>query len=411
MRLLTPSLCASLLIGTALSSVALAATPAPPAKPTSPADLATRWAQIEQEARGQTVYFNAWGGSEATNAYIAWAGAQVKDRYGVTVRHVKVTDTVEVVKRVQTELGAGRRQDGSVDLVWINGENFRNMKAAGHLYGPWAEQLPHWGLVDLGKPVRSDFSVPTEGYESPWGTAQLTFLTDSRVVPQPPRSAQDWLAFAQANPGRTSYPKPPDFHGTTFLKQLLTELGTDPAALRQPVNPASFGAVSAPLWAYLDALHPHQWRQGKAFPASAADMHRMLGDGELRLSVTFNPNEGANLIASKQLPSSVVSFGFTRGTIGNVHFVAIPFNAKAKAGAQVLANFLLSPDAQARKADIAVWGDGTVLDRARLPAAAQARLAAKAPGALTEAVPTLPEPHASWMEALESEWLKRYGTR
>ena len=32
-------------------------------------------------------------------------------------------------------------------------------------------------------------------------------------------------------------------------------------------------------------------------------------------------------------------------------------------------------------------------------------------GALAEAVPTLPEPHASWVEALESEWLKRYGTR
>ncbi len=72
---------------------------------------------------------------------------------------------------------------------------------------------------------------------------------------------------------------------------------------------------------------------------------------------------------------------------------------------------MLSPEAQVRKADIAVWGDGTVLDRARLPADAQARMAQTAPGALTEAVPTLPEPHASWMAALETEWLKRYGTR
>ena len=113
----------------------------------------------------------------------------------------------------------------------------------------------------------------------------------------------------------------------------------------------------------------------------------------------------------QQLPPSVYSFGFTRGTIGNVHFVAIPVNASAPAAAQVFANFLLSPEAQARKADIAVWGDGSVLDRSRLPASAQAALAKPAPGALTEAVPTLPEPHASWVEALEAEWLKRYGAR
>ncbi|MCU0943313.1 MAG: ABC transporter substrate-binding protein, partial [Hydrogenophaga sp.] len=81
------------------------------------------WSRTEAAAKGQTVFFNAWGGSEATNAYIAWVAQQVKTRYGVELRHVKVTDTAEVVKRVQTEVAAGRRTDGSVDLMWINGEN------------------------------------------------------------------------------------------------------------------------------------------------------------------------------------------------------------------------------------------------------------------------------------------------
>jgi len=131
-------------------------------------------------------------------------------------------------------------------------------------------------------------------------------------------------------------------------------------------------------------------------------MHRMLGDGELLVSISFNPNEAANLISKKQLPRSAYSFGFTKGTIGNVHFVAIPANARAKAGAQVFANFLLSPQAQTHKADIAVWGDGSVLKNAARQTAA---------GALADAVPTLPEPHASWVEALESAWLQRYSTR
>jgi putative thiamine transport system substrate-binding protein len=369
------------------------------------------WTQIQKDAKGQTVYFNAWGGGEAINAYIAWAAKEAKTRYGIDVRHVKITDAAEVVKRVQTEVAAGRKSDGSVDLMWVNGENFRNLKNGGLLFGPWAQNLPNWGLVDLNKPVLTDFSVPTQGFESPWGTAQLTFITDSAKTPAPPRSAAQLLAFAKANPGRVSYPKPPDFHGTTFIKQLLLDLTANPAVLQQAVNPATLVSATQPLWAYLDQLHPSLWRGGKSFAASAAEMHRMLGDGELKLSITFNPNEAANLIASKQLPATATSFGFTGGTIGNVHFVAIPVNARAKAGAQVFANFLLSAEAQTRKADITVWGDGTVLDVGKLPRASQELMRQTAPGALAGLVPTLPEPHASWVEALEAEWLKRYGAQ
>lgn len=369
------------------------------------------WARTEAEARGQTVFFNAWGGGEASNAYIAWAAAEARRRHGVEVRHVKVADTAEVVKRLLTERAAGRHSDGSVDLVWLNGENFRQLKLAGALFGPWAEALPNWPLVDTAKPVRSDFSLPTDGFEAPWGTAQLTFMANRVHTPVPPRSAAQWLAFARAHPGRTSYPRPPDFHGTTFLKQLLIELTPDRGALQQPVNPATLAHATAPLWAYLDQLHPLQWRGGRGFATSAAEMHRMLADGELLLSLSFNPNEGAHLIASRQLPASVYSFGFSGGTIGNVHFLAIPASARARAGAQVFANFLLSAEAQAHKADTAVWGDGSVLSADRLPAAWRERLRQPPPGALTEAVPTLPEPHASWVQALEAEWQRRYGQR
>lgn len=378
---------------------------------TSVIQAADDWSTLQQAAKGQTVYFNAWGGSEATNAYIAWAASEVHKRYGLTVKQVKVTDTAEIVKRIQTEVAAGRtKDDGSVDLMWVNGENFKKLKQNKLLFGPWAEQLPNWQYVDLTKPVRVDFSEPTEGLESPWGTAQLTFIADKAKTPVPPHSAMELLTFAKANRGQVTYPKPPDFHGSTFLKQLLLELTPDPAVLQQPVSAVDFSAVTKPLWAYLDQLHPLLWRQGKAFPASVAEMHRMLGDGELKLSLTFNSNEAANLIATQQLPVTAYSFGFTNGTIGNVHFLAIPINAHAKAGAQVFANFLLSPEAQARKADISVWGDSSVLKDKKIPAALHIESVNKVPGMLVEKVPTLAEPHASWMGALETEWLKRYGS-
>ncbi|MGL4827430.1 MAG: ABC transporter substrate-binding protein [Vibrionaceae bacterium] len=367
------------------------------------------WSQVEAAAKGQIVYFNAWGGGQNINAYIDWAAKQVKSRYGVTVRHVKVSDIADVVKRIKTEVDAGRSSNGSVDLVWVNGENFKSLKQNNLLFGPWAEDLPNWAYVDLQKPVRVDFSESTDGLEMPWGTAQLTFIADRNKVKEPPRSAQALLEFAKAELGKVSYPKPPDFHGTTFLKQLLLELTPDPKMLQQPVTADAFAKATAPLWAYLDQLHPHLWRKGRSFPKGAADMNRMLGDGILKLSLTFNPNEAAALIANKQLPASSYSFGFSNGTIGNVHFIAIPSNASAKAGAQVFANFLLSPEAQTRKADLKIWGDPSVLALDKIAEQYRRAMTTTAPGALTENVPALAEPHASWVDAIEKEWLKRYG--
>lgn len=358
------------------------------------------------------MYFNAWGGAQPINAYIQWAAAQLQARHGVKVEHVKVADGADVVKRVRNEKAAGKAL-GTVDLVWINGENFLAMKREGLLYGPFAEQLPSFAAVDtVGKPTtRLDFAEPTEGLEAPWGMAQLTFMADAKRTPQPPRSLAALQAFAQAHPGRVSYPRPPNFHGSTFLKQLLLEVTAERSPLYRAVNDAAFAKASAPLWAALDALHPHLWRAGKQFPLSAEAQRQLFADGELLLALTFNPNDAANEIAAGRLPASVVSYQFDSGTIGNTHFVAIPFNASAKEGAQVLANFLLSAEAQARKADIAVWGDPTVLALDKLAPAERARFAAKPmPGQVEKPAPTLPEPHGSWVEPLEREWARRYGS-
>ena len=388
------------------TATAAAATPA--WAQTSPA----AWAAIEKAARGQTVYFNAWAGSEQINAYLQWVAAELQKSFGVKLEHVKITDAADVVKRVRAEKAAGRKAgEGTVDLVWINGENFAAMKREGLLLAPWAEALPNFRFVDtVGKPTTlNDFSVPTDGQESPWGMAQFTFYADSQRLPRPPQSMAELLALARQQPGRISYPRLPDFTGTTFVKQALLEHVADVGVLGKPPVVADFNRVTAPLWQFLDALHPHLWRGGKQFPQNPAAVRQMMSDGELLLAMTFNPNEPANEIAAKRLAPSVVAWQFAKGTIGNTHFVAIPYNAKAAAGAQVVANFLLSAAAQARKADIAHWGDPTVLDISKLPQAERALFsAAPLPGQVRQTAPTLPEPHAAWVEPVEKEWTRRY---
>ncbi|WP_214240907.1 ABC transporter substrate-binding protein [Raoultella ornithinolytica] len=365
------------------------------------------WQQIARQARGQTVWFNAWGGDPAVNRYLDWVSAEVKRDYAIDLRIVHIADAADTVKRLQTEARAGRKHHGSVDLLWVNGENFRTLKTANLLQTGWAETLPNWRYVDTRQPVREDFSLPTEGAESPWGSAQLTFIARRTQTPTPPDSPETLLTFAAAYRGEVTYPRPPDFTGTAFLEQLLMTLTERPEALRRPPEPQTFAAVTAPLWRYLDRLHPLLWREGRDFPASPARMDAMLATGTLRLSLTFNPLHARQKAVSGELPKDSYGFGFERGMLGNVHFVTIPANARAPAGARVVANFLLSPAAQLRKADPAVWGDPSVLNPQSLPDDQRQALQARAP---QNPPPVLAEPHAAWVDALEQEWLRRYGT-
>jgi len=107
----------------------------------SPA-LGSEWEDIVAAAAGQTVYFNAWGGSQPVNAYIEWAAQKVNEKYKIRVIHVEVTDIGDVVSRILIEKSAQKDTGGSVDLMWLNGENFKTMKGNNLLYGPFSQKLP-----------------------------------------------------------------------------------------------------------------------------------------------------------------------------------------------------------------------------------------------------------------------------
>lgn len=376
--------------------------------------LAKEWKEIEKLASGQTVYFNAWGGSTVINDYIQWASDEVKVKYNVTIKHVKVTDIGSVVSRLLAEKTAGRDKGGSVDLMWINGENFRAMKVNNLLSGPFTHQLPNYRYLDIeNKPtLLYDFTTPVDHTEAPWGMAQLVFMYDTASISTPPDSMLSLLQFAKEHPGRVTYPAPPSFYGTTFLKQALLELIKDTSALYKPVNLDDFPVITAPLWEFLDQLHPYMWRKGKVFTSGAPQMKQLLNDGEIFISLSFNPNDASNAIAHGELPNTVRTYVHKAGTIGNTHFVAIPFNSNAKEAAMVFANFLMSADAQLKKAIPEIWGDPTVLNIANLPLADR-QLFQKLPLGIatlssSKLGKVLREPNASWVEALEKTWQQRY---
>ncbi|MBE0555365.1 MAG: ABC transporter substrate-binding protein, partial [Rhodobacteraceae bacterium] len=348
------------------------------------------------------------------NDFIAWVGAEAQVRHGVTLEHVKLASTADAVARVLAERDAGQTTGGAVDLIWINGENFAAMKEKGLLFGPFAERLPNWPLVDVaGKPaVVTDFTLPTGGFESPWAMARLVFEYDSARLPAPPATIAALADWARANPGRFTYPQPPDYLGLTFLKQVLYAVMADPAVMQAPAGD-DYAAQVAPLWDYLDALHPVLWREGRAFPQNEPALGQLLADAEVDIAFAFNPGRASAEIAAGNLADSVRSFVPEGGTIGNASFLAIPFNAAHQAGAQVIANLILDPAVQARAQDPAILGFQTVLDLAALAPEDRARFDTLELGVATlspEALgPALLEPHASWVTRIGEDWQARYG--
>ena len=377
---------------------------------------ASSWSEITQAAKGQSVYFNAWGGDDKINDYIQWAAKRLKSEHNITLTHVKLSDTSAAVARILAEKTAGRTSDGSVDLLWVNGENFAAMKRADLLQSDsWVFDLPSWQFTDTTElpGLISDFAEPTDGRESPWGRAQLVFAYDTAITAAPPQNPAELMAYIKANPGRFTFPQPPDFVGVSFLKQIALELSEQDPALFKPASEEAAARVLAPLWAWLDEAQPHFWRGGRSYPADYPSLRQLLGDGEIDIAVSFNPADASNAIASGDLPETVRTYIHQNGTLANIHFLAIPFNAQAPEAARLVADFMLSPEAQIKKADPTIWGDPTVLSYAKLSAGDKAAMDSLPRGVATlsaaELNATLPEPHPSWVKVLEQGWARRYG--
>ncbi|MCO4838037.1 MAG: ABC transporter substrate-binding protein [Oceanospirillaceae bacterium] len=373
-----------------------------------------QWQKTLDQAAGDTVYWHAWGGDTRTNDFISWVGEQTDTLYGVKVQQVKLSSTSEAVTQVLAEKAAAQDEQGAVDMIWINGPNFLAMKQQNLLHGPFVKNLPNARYLDLsaGSAATVDFTEAVNGLEVPWRLARFVFIVDSDRVENPPQSMSQMLTWAQQNPGRLTHPIVSNFMGTTFLKQALIELTPDTSVLQQEASKASFEKASAPLWAWYDAIKPFLWREGTSFPENEAIQQQMLSDGVVDIAMAFDPAAAAAGIASGLLPPSARILVPSQGSLGNISFVAIPYNASHIAAAKVVANFLLQPETQAHMQNIDVLGSFSVLDTKKLShqhtMAFSSLPTSEALPTLVELGPTLLEPHSSWTNLLKQHWSMRY---
>jgi putative spermidine/putrescine transport system substrate-binding protein len=398
-----------------LALLALASlTPAPGAAPARPFEERVRtmsWDEIVAEARGSEVFFNMWGGSAPRNAYVnEFSAGVMRSLYNVTVRQIPVSDTVVAVNKVLGERQAGKLTDGSVDLIWLNGENFRTGREGRLLFGPWADRIQNAKYVDWDDPaIAFDFGYPVEFYESPWGFSQFVIDFDSAKTPNPPRTIDALVQWVRANPGRFTYPAPPNFDGTAFITHLFYWADGGTKRLLGPFNDSVYAEVAPKVWRLLNDLKPALWRQGRTYPESGPRLQDLFASGEVWFNPGYGPGRATNFILNGRYPRTVRTYVFDSGTVAGANYLAIPFNTPRKAAAMVLANFLLSPEAQYEAMKPDVLGQPTPLSIEKLPKTLQDKFAALprheatlAPEVLNRR--KLPQIQSSWITRIERDW-------
>ncbi|SCG82247.1 Protein ynjB [Proteiniborus sp. DW1] len=303
---------------------------------------------IIEQAKGKTVRFYGWGGDENRNRWLNLTVAPIlKEKYDITLEVVGM-DIDNILAKLAGEKQAGLKE-GTIDMIWINGENFYSAKENGLLFGPFAEQLPNFKKYIDGddEEVKNDFGFPIEGYEAPYGKAQMVFINDSAITEETPRNTEEFMEYCKKYEGKVTYPALPDFTGSAFVRTLIYDIVGYEQFLDMEADKEVVKEAIEPALEYLRELNKYLWNQGKTFPATSGEVDNMFQDGELVMTMSYGPYAVAVGIENGTYTHTTRTFLFDNGTVGNTNYIAIANNSPNKAAAMVAINEIISADIQA----------------------------------------------------------------
>ena len=322
------------------------------------------WQNIKNDANGKDITMMMWMGDAKINQYMKnYIVPKLKKENNINLEIINGQGNA-IVQLLMAENQANKSKS-DIDLMWINGETFYQLNQIKALYGPWTNLLPNSKFIDFKNPfIGTDFQQPVNGYEMPWGNVQMTLIYNSKKVQNPPQTRVELLAFVKKNPGVFTFDN--QFTGLTFLKALLIDISGNKEELSGKFDNVKYKKYSTLLWSYLNELKPYLWRKGLVFPENVAQMHQLYANGELWFTMSNNDAEVDSKVQEGLFPTTSMAYVPSFGTIQNSHYIGIPTNSENKTAAMVVANTLISVEAQVKKMDPTIWGDGTVLDRTTL---------------------------------------------
>jgi len=297
-----------------------------------------------------------------------------------------------------------------VDMIWINGENFATGVQADIWSCNWATKLPNAKYVDwTNSSVNSDFGLPVNGCEAPWATASSGLVYDSKVIPKSAVATLDgFIAWAKANPGKFTYPAPPDFNGSMTVRRLFYHANGGYSNFLGAYNAATFTPAMAKAATFLNDLKPALWRKGATYPANIGDLEKLYANGEISAYFNYGALASFANVKTGLFPTSTRVAAFKEGMIGNISYVAVPYNSPNKAGAQVIANILQSPEAQLKMQVDGVIGSPAIV-MSKTPLSGQYRSLPIHPSSVSPATLAKnanPELTAAWLKAIDAGWIK-----
>ncbi|MCS5422984.1 MULTISPECIES: ABC transporter substrate-binding protein [Psychrilyobacter] len=309
--------------------------------------LGMSWEEIEKNAHGQTVSITMWGGSKEINKYYdEFIAPNLKKEYNITLKRVPVTDIRQPLNKLVVEKEANK-VNGSTDVIWLNGENFKFAKTNGILLGDINSKLPNIEGVDPNA-LRNDFGEPVDGLEAPLGQANFIMITE---IKNPPKTAAELRSWVIKNPGRFTYSNPNDFVGNAFIRTLAVDLlGRDDFTVEE----------MGPVWDYLNEIKPYLWREGKTYPESSEKNHELFASGEVDFTISYTPSIVENKVALGEFPKDTYPYVMSVGSFTNNHYLTIAKNTQNPEAALVFINYMISNDPQEEKMKSSVWGDGAV---------------------------------------------------
>ena len=391
------------------------------------------WEEIQEQAKieGEVNWFY-WGGSEELNTWIDTVVVPDLAKLGIKLNSSRIVNTRDAVDLILAEVATGHEiGQGSVDAIWINGENFFSLASQELTFGSFADKLPNSKYFFLdpedtrAKINLYDLGYPTKAHEIPWSGEQYICTIDTARLPSEsaPKDFQDLAAYLKQNPSRFTYIKPPHFEGNTFVQSVLYAFNPDGTTFEpfqlsaEELGVEEFTRIATPGFEFLKGLEPFllggSGKEGKRgspiYPENGAVNETLFVNGEVDMFCRFGVYDTAIGIENGSLPETARNIIFPqKGMLTNKSFITIPINSPHPSAALVLANYLSEPSNQISK--LATVGFPIGLDTPLLSKEEQLAVAEAAPSLqgvnlIELADAAVPDTNALLIDIIEQVWI------
>jgi putative spermidine/putrescine transport system substrate-binding protein len=318
------------------------------------------WADVVSDASDSKMYFWTYDTADYNSWIDNWLTPRLLSLYNVQLIRVPINDTADAVDRVIAEYAAGySTNNGSVDMIWINGENFATLKNLGYAYGPWATKVPNAVNFNFSAAsIAYDFGLATKGYEMPYNEAQVVFVyNQGHLASSDVDSIDKLLTWIEAHPGKFTYAAPCynsdcslyDYTGSAFIRHVFYYIASPYTQFLGDFNEALYLQYAPAFYTRLRSIEKYLYNDtsfnGGHYPDSNDVVDSLFGAAKVLVTLSYDSNIVQNQIDLGIWNSSANSVVLTSGTLANTNYVLIPANAKHKLAAVVAGNFIASTQA------------------------------------------------------------------